>query len=415
MKNKSEVVVIVDAYSAGNLFAREIAARGYRLVHVQSADRIPTGYQGSFRPADFEENLVFDGDRAKLLSALRERRPRCVIAGSELGVLLADYLSHGLGLATNGVELTECRRDKYRMLERAREAGVAVPKQIRSDRLDEILRWARAETAYPIVLKPINSAGTDAVFICRDAQETTAAFEAIFSKVNKLNFRNDHVLAQEYLDGAEFAVNSVSLEGRHYISSIWHNKKAVPPGGGPAFYDQDDLLARAGAAVDEASEYARSVLDALGIAIGPGHLEIMMTKDGPRLIEMGARISGATLPDVDLACIGHGQIDLTVDAYLDPARFREKTRAPYELKKRAAIITLRSTQAGTIKSVPRFESLKGYFTSRIKVKIGDQAQITRDVFSSPGFVCVISERPEDIASDYRTVRALEKEGLFELA
>jgi hypothetical protein len=46
-----------------------------------------------------------------------------VLPGAETGVELADKLSHNLELRTNGIELTEARRNKYVMGETVRNAG----------------------------------------------------------------------------------------------------------------------------------------------------------------------------------------------------------------------------------------------------------------------------------------------------
>jgi hypothetical protein len=54
-------------------------------------------------------------------------------------------------------------------------------------------------------------------------------------------------------------------------------------------------------------------LDALGIAHGPTHAEVMMLADGPCLVEVGARFHGVgatwVLPANE--CIGYNQVKIT--------------------------------------------------------------------------------------------------------
>lgn len=45
--------------------------------------------------------------------------------------------------------------------------------------------------------------------------------------------------------------------------------------------------------VDVLFSYVCQVLDATGVRNGPAHVEVMITDDGPRLIEIGARLAGA--------------------------------------------------------------------------------------------------------------------------
>jgi biotin carboxylase len=59
------------------------------------------------------------------------------------------------------------------------------------------------------------------------------------------------------------------------------------------------------------------VLDALGIRFGPAHTELMLTKEGPLLIEIGARLDGSDAPIIGERAYGINQIHLTADCYLD--------------------------------------------------------------------------------------------------
>ena len=43
---------------------------------------------------------------------------------------------------------------------------------------------------------------------------------------------------------------------------------------------------------DEISRIAREANRAVGISNGPSHTEIIVTKDGPKIVELGARLGG---------------------------------------------------------------------------------------------------------------------------
>ena len=51
---------------------------------------------------------------------------------------------------------------------------------------------------------------------------------------------NDRLLAQSYLEGAEYAVNSVSYEGKHTVTDIWRYRKNINPEG-HFLYDRTTL------------------------------------------------------------------------------------------------------------------------------------------------------------------------------
>merc|ERR1719389_660413 len=70
--------------------------------------------------------------------------------------------------------------------------------------------------------------------------------------------------------------------------------------------------------------YTEGVLDALKLDNGPTHGEVIMTSDGPCLVEMNCRAQGGDGNWVPLAKAltgGYSQVDAGVDAYLEPAAF----------------------------------------------------------------------------------------------
>lgn len=412
-------VAIVDAYSSGNLFAAELRARGYGVLHVQSTAVIPEGYKQSFRGQDFEQNLVFsEKDYTSLghiLGELSKEKVSCVLAGSEPGVALADILSERLALKTNGTALSLARRNKFEMIERVRAQGISAPVQSLQTTLGEALTWIAAHTCFPVVLKPVNSAGTDRVAICNDIDEVKSAFDAIYGKSNRLDQVNDSVLVQEFLVGTEYAVNTVSETGTHFTSSVWKYLKSAIGNNDVLFYDRDVLLSPQDEAFDVLDAYAKLVLHALGIQHGPAHIEVMITSRGPVLIELGARMSGATMPRLELATTGLGQLDLTLDAYLDPKTYRQKISGPRELKQHSQLVTIRNEMTGTIVAragLEKIQKLSSYDSSRIKFKVGDYLPATCNVFTSPGFVILSHANTAIVNQDYSIIREIERNGVF---
>ena len=64
-------------------------------------------------------------------------------------------------------------------------------------------------------------------------------------------------------------------------------------------------------------DYMHKVLDALEIRNGPSHGEIMWTKDGPCLVEVGSRPHGGEGTFVQLVeqPIGYSQLSVMIDAH----------------------------------------------------------------------------------------------------
>lgn len=177
---------------------------------------------------DYEATIVVSGTAAaaydaaaRALSALPYTLV-AIIAGAETGVLATDELATRLGLRGNGndTRLSKARRNKYLMGEVVRATGVRAVAQrmvktwedarefLEKLQLDGIA--CRASTSiYPVVVKPVESAGSDDVFKCQTTEDVKQAVERIAGKVNGLGVVNECALVQEFLQGTIIPVSLI--------------------------------------------------------------------------------------------------------------------------------------------------------------------------------------------------------------
>jgi biotin carboxylase len=156
-----------------------------------------------------------------------------------------------------------------------------------------------------IVVKPIRSAAGDCVSFCDTPADSVAAYERILATDNVFSIRNEGVVAQEYLVGGEYVVDTVSRDGQHHVTDFWKYDK-ITANGITDLTVGCTLLPRRGEVQDALLPYACDVLDALGIAYGAAHMEVKLTPTGPCLVEVGARMAGLDLPYFDQVCIRRG-------------------------------------------------------------------------------------------------------------
>lgn len=408
------VVAIVDAYSSARCLAPIFRERGFDCVHVRSAATANATYERSLRPADFVAEVVHEGDVARTAAAVARHSPTCLIPGIESGVELADVLSEALGLRTNGTARSRARRDKYRMMETVRAAGVPGIEQVLADDLDTLLDW-HAKAGGPVVLKPVRSAGNDGIHFCDDAGEVRAAFEALIGTDSALGTRNRAVLAQEYLVGGEYIVNTVSLDGRHHVTDVWrmHHISA----NGVRDLGASAQLLPGTAEQESVVRYTFRVLDALGVLNGPAHSELKLTPHGPRLIETAARICGADLHVPVKAAIGESQLDWTVDAYADPDRFLRRWAGGYELARQAGLVNMVSPSAGTLRGYPKMAALRGldsFHDLALNVRPGGRIHRSVDDWTYPMRVYLVHETENTVLHDIMTARHLDGDGFYDV-
>ncbi len=211
-----------------------------------------------------------------------------------------------LGLATHSVRTVALVHDKAAMRARLREAGVDATAHARVDDLPGLRAFA-AEHGLPCVVKPVSGSGSAGVARVARDDELPAAFERAGGSYLGLN--NSGVLVEEFLRGPQFSVEAFSELGEHQVVAV--TRKYSDPRGfvelghvSPADLPPERR--------EEVAGYVERVLDALGVAFGPSHTEIVLGEDGPRVIETHVRVGGDEIPQLTLEATGVDLADLTV-------------------------------------------------------------------------------------------------------
>jgi len=412
-------VVIVDAYAPTRRLAPHFRKAGYECVRVQSTVEVPTVYRSSFSRADYLADIVHTGSLEDTLRELRRYQPTAVVAGGEIGVELADRLSESLGLATNGTALSAARRDKYTMIETVRAAGLHTARQLRitSPQGEQELRSWHERLGGKVVVKPARSAASEGVQFCDSPDDAVAAFHKVIGRTNIFAERNESVVAQEYLVGAEYIVNTVSRAGRHHVCDIWRTIRfdvnGVPDSMG-GFY----VVPREGALQEELVAYSCQVLDAVGIRHGPAHIEIKVTPDGPCLVEIGARLAGTDNPYFAELATGESQLNWTVDAYTRPGRFDSRYQENYEIHQHVACVIMLSPCRGTLVSYPYLSEVKrleSLHDIRLLINPGDPITPSVDDMTAPLIVSLKHPVEEIVMRDMATLRYLDGPAFYKVA
>jgi len=418
-----ELVVLVDPYSTGCLVAEEIGKRGYKLMAVWTdgfSEIMKTHVPLSCGKLDYHAEVTEAktlADTAKLvLKAAGQYRVVACLAGGEAGVDLADKLSERLGVRTNGTSISN-RCDKKIQQELVAATGHRSVRQAAGVTFAEVEHFLRTEE-YPVVLKPTESAGSDGVKLCHNFDEAKQHFDVLMSSQMVNGGDCPAVLCQEFLRGKEYVVDHVSRDGVHKTTMVWVYDKRPCNGCEFVYFgcvpvDVDSPEAKILIA------YTRHVLNALGLMNGPSHGEIMMTPDGPCLVEMNCRAHGGDgnwRPLCRALTGGYSQVEATADAYLDKATFfKLPDKPPSPFKAAGQEVILVSYARGTVKSTPGFDlirQLSSFVYLETGVKPGTKVNYTIDLFTGIGSVILVHPDPAVLKKDIATVRQMEKANLL---
>jgi len=415
MGSTGNSVVLVDAYSPSYALAKAFMDRGCEVVRVQSTVDVPQMYQGAFDTEEFRDNIVHQGVLGATAEAVAKHEPVAVLAAGEYGVELADQLSEALELPTNGTRLSPARRNKFIQIDTVKAAGVRGARQQLVEDERSLTEWHR-ETGGRVVVKPLRSAANDGVAVCDTPEESAAALRRILGSTTIFSEVNSAAVVQEYLVGGEYVVDTVSRDGHHRATDVWKYSKMTIPGvrdritGG-------HLIAPDSPVRQTLVDYAFTVLDALGIRHGPAHLEVILTDEGPCLVEVGARIAGANTPYYAELGAGESQNTWTVEAYLHPERFLATYARPYRLERHVSVCWPTAPQAGRLRAYPLLDSVRELESfNNVEVFVRPGGQVAKTVDDSTKTIAVGLAHPsaEMVERDFNALCYLDGPAFYDV-
>jgi predicted ATP-grasp superfamily ATP-dependent carboligase len=406
---KSRHVVIVDPHSSGNLLPPAFHERGFPPIGVLSTSTPPEIFAPSLRTDHLVSTLVNTGDPEALVERLRPFAPVAIVPGAETAVELADLLAAELTPhRANHPDLRMARRHKGMMTRAVAGAGLATIRTTCASSAEDIAVWIAAErlSGKDLVLKPPRSGGGNGLAVVRGGDGWLAAFEKLMTTPDYYRNVNREVVVQEFVGGVEYAVDTVSADGRHTVSAIYRYGK-TDNGVHAAVYESLEFLPYTNPGHREILDYTFAVLDALGIRHGAAHTEVMVTSDGIRLIETGARLAGGGLPDVCAFATGESPVDRLVSFVAgDVVRDDYSLRIPVML----AFFVLR--EEGIVSNVEVLEqvrTLPSFCGMNLPLVNGQQVARTDDMLATMRTGWVVLANPDRLAlhADYSAVREIE--------
>jgi biotin carboxylase len=262
----------------------------------------------------------------------------------------------------------------------------------------------------PLVLKPPASSGSEMVFHIAAGGDWKKAFHQILTEPSVLTGeKSETAVIQEQAIGQEYAVGTVSAHGRHYlVHLIKYNKTSV--GERKTVFDHVEFVPHDKTVVGDLFDYTQRALDAVGVRWGAAHTEIMVTGNGPRLIETSPRLIGGPVVGFARAATGSSQADKLVEIYVDG----DVQTKELLFKQTVVPVFLKAARAGIASNLEVLDGASGLTSllyQYVWIKNGDRVPQTVDYLTSIGIIALAGDR-QSIFSDYKKIRAMESELVF---
>ncbi|WP_294430864.1 ATP-grasp domain-containing protein [uncultured Treponema sp.] len=253
---------------------------GYKSVVVDAnKNAVAVSFADEFFPVDLK-------DRESLLELAKNLNKKGELkgvftAGTDFSASVS-YVAENLSLPSHSFESSLNASDKARMRACFEKAGVPSPKFIE---MTDSKMLPEGDIEFPKVVKPCDNMGGRGCRLVRNMSE----FESAVPHALK-NSRSGRAIFEDYMEGAEFSIDSIVYNGTLTITGFADRHIFYPP----YFIEMGHSLPSKASTKIKNELIATFALGikALGLTCGVAKADIKYTKNGPMIGEIAARLSG---------------------------------------------------------------------------------------------------------------------------
>jgi biotin carboxylase len=230
-----------------------------------------------------------------------------VITLLDKSVELVAAIAQEFNLPGSTLEAATTVKHKYKMREALKRNNVPHPKFQSVKTLEDLQRAARY-IGFPFIFKPVAASTSVAVFKITSHEQLEETFHLMTTceRTSYWLYSNEY-LAEEFMEGHEISVEGVINRSQIHFAGIT-NKSVARPGFTewmhcfPTYLDSEVCF--------NVYQLVRHALEAVKINDCAFHVEVMMTADGPKIVEINSRMAGGFVSShlvplatgIDLAC-----------------------------------------------------------------------------------------------------------------
>ncbi|SEP37731.1 ATP-grasp domain-containing protein [Propionispora vibrioides] len=302
----------------------------------------------------------------------------CLLNMREFYVRQSAILSEKFNLRGLSIEAAENSLSKTKMRELfLKKLGKDTTAQYTEVGNVKELRDFINQVGLPVIIKPHNLYASLFVEKITDEDQIEKSYYAIkegvlaYYKKKNIKSSNEKLLAEEFLEGYTHSIDClIDEEGIVYTTPIVDGFTARDYGGNDfnrcaAIFPSQLKKAKQ----EQARELAKCAVKALGITSSLAHVELVFTSQGPKLLEVGARIGGSRAQMLNKAF----GIDL-VPAYakmLQGKNFEEELKVKWE--KGFAFARPLPSKRGVFRglnNIDKILSLPSFYDQRLSIEAG---------------------------------------------
>lgn len=253
---------------------------GYQIILVDYDENAP-----GFALADVKL-VVSTLDQEEVYRQALLCQPDVLIASTSDGpVRTAAYVNEKLGKRPDlSYENAQCATIKSKMRDRLKEYGVPIPEYFAAE---DYAAFSRAVEKLNgnCIIKPADNAGSRGVVLFDGTADARAVYD-----YSSENSKNGTVMVEEVMKGPEVSVEALAIKGEPHIIAVTDKYITHPPYFVELAHCEPSILDEH--MIEEVKAAAAQAIKAIGIENAPAHVEIKVTEDGPKIVELAARLGG---------------------------------------------------------------------------------------------------------------------------
>ena len=241
-----------------------------------------------FSESGIEKEVISTIDISAVLEAAKRHGIDGVMTlASDMPMRTVAVVAKELGLVGITEDTAFKATNKAAMRQALLEHGVPIPRFFKVSCLEEY-QVAAKQFTNAFVVKPADNSGSRGIFLVKDCRDAVAVREAY--EYSCTYSRSGDVVVEDYMRGPEVSVETLTVNGECHIIQITDKLTT----GAPHFVEMGhsqptQLCSRT---VEQIKWITQAANRAVGITNGPSHTEIIVTEDGPKIVELGARLGG---------------------------------------------------------------------------------------------------------------------------
>lgn len=236
------------------------------------------------------------------------------------------------------------------------------PKAVQvKDILPESLDMVEKTINYPLIVKPANLFSSLLIQICQNRQELSDALEKVFSQIQDLYKQRDiheqpEVIVEEFMEGDFYSIDAYVMDRNSFyfcppvayvpaqkigIDDFFLYKRFIP-------------TELSNFSVEQANQTVQKALTAVGLSHSAAHVELVLTAEGWKIIEIGPRLGRFRNMMYGLAySINHSLNDVKIHLGIEPD-------IPTTLIQSCSAYSIYPTKEGILKEVTGLNELSTY-------------------------------------------------------